>query len=190
MPAIPELTAPLSDGHVGLRAAAEKDIPEILIAHQDDPQLHLRLGFERPPSGAQLGTLAENADAEREAGRHVSFTILVEQSDTCRGRIAVHHFDWDHLRAELGIWLAPQVRGQGLAPRALRLAAPWLFEECGLARLEMFTETDNEPMLRTARAAGFVNEGVLRSYVRERGTRLDTVVLSLLPTDLERRGRG
>src|SRR6516225_8543725 len=44
MPPIPEFHEPLSDGQVVLRLAAERDIPEILIAYQDDPQLHVRLG--------------------------------------------------------------------------------------------------------------------------------------------------
>ena len=55
MPAIPALAAPLTDGDLMVRASAERDIPEILIAYQDDPTLHVRLGLERPPSGAQLG---------------------------------------------------------------------------------------------------------------------------------------
>jgi len=185
MPAIPAPSAPISDGQVSLRLGAERDIPEILIAHQDDPDLALRLGLERPPSGAELGRQAENADADRAAGAGVDLTVLEAGSDVCRGRVTAHHFDWDDLRAELGIWLAPQVRGQGLAPRALRLAGRWLFSACGIARLELLTEIDNAPLLHAADAAGFVHEGVLRAYLRERGARLDVAVLSLLATDLE-----
>ena len=72
MPAIPELAEPLEDGSVALRLAAERDIPEILLAYQDDPQLHERLGQRRPPSGAELGRVAEEADSERRAGRTVA----------------------------------------------------------------------------------------------------------------------
>jgi RimJ/RimL family protein N-acetyltransferase len=185
MPAIPELTEPLSDGRVSLRFAAERDIPEILIAYQDDRQLHIRLGEERPPSGAQLGSRAERAAAERAAGTTVRLTILEPGSDDCRGQIAVHHIDWNHLRAELGMWVAPQLRNRGFARGALRLAASWLFDSCGLERIAVLTEPDNEPMLRAARAAGFLDEGVLRAYTRERGRSVDSAVLSLLPTDLQ-----
>ena len=52
MPAFPDLVAPLTDGQVSLRFASEWDIPDILIAFQDDPQLHVSLGMGRPPSGA------------------------------------------------------------------------------------------------------------------------------------------
>jgi RimJ/RimL family protein N-acetyltransferase len=54
-----------------------------------------------------------------------------------------------------------------------------------LMRLELFTEPDNEPMVRAAKNAGFVEEGVLRAYLRERGERVDVTVMSLISSDLE-----
>ena len=186
MPAFPELTEPLASERVVLRDAAERDIPEALIAYQDDPELSARLGRERPPSAAELGQAAEREAAERAAGTSAEFTILVPGSEVCRGQLNVHHVDWQNARGELGIWLSPQWRGMGLASDALRLAGAWFLRECGLERLELLTEPDNEAMLRAARAAGFVHEGVLRAYLLERGQRIDTAILSLLPEDLER----
>ena len=189
MPAISAPTEPLSDGHVVLRLSAERDIPEILIAYQDDPQLHLRLGAESPPSGAELGRREERAPGERAAGTHLMLTILEPGSDDCRGQINVHHIDWGHGRAELGIWLVPQARGRGLGSRALALVSAWLLATSGLARLQVLTEPDNEPMIRAAAAAGFVAEGVLRGYLLERGERVSAMMMSLLPSDLQAAGR-
>ena len=186
MPLIPDLDRPLTDGEVTVRLYTERDIPEVLIAYQDDPELHARLGLARPPSGAQLGTQSEAAEGERAAGTRVRFAIVETGSDTCCGRITADQFDWDHGRAQLGIWLAPQVRGRGWARRALRLVASWLFDACGLERVELFVSPDNASMLGAAGAAGFTREGVLRRYVRYRRDRLDMVVLSLLRDDLSR----
>jgi RimJ/RimL family protein N-acetyltransferase len=183
--AIATLTQPLSDGEVALRFSAERDIPEILIAYQDDRHMHERLGEQRPPSGAELGRRSEQAEVERGDGRHAELTITPAGRDECVGQIRVHHIDWDNARAELGLWLAPQVRGRGWAARALRLAAGWLFRECALERLQLLTEPGNEQMRRAARAAGFVEEGVLRGYTLEPAGRVDCVMLSLLPADLE-----
>jgi len=185
MPAIPELPQPLSDGTVHLRFASERDIPEVLIAYQDDPELHVRLGEVRPPSGAQLGRRSERAEADRAGGIRATLTVLEPGSDRCRGQLTVQNVDWDHLRAALGLWLAPQVRGRGYAPRALRIGADWLFASCGLERLQLLTDPDNEAMLAAARSAGFVFEGILREYGPERGRRVDLAILSLLPRDLE-----
>lgn len=185
MHAFPTLAQPLRSERVLLRYEAERDIPEVLIAHQDDPQLYVRLGLLRPPSGAELGRRIEAGPDRRAAGDGVRFTIVEPGSDECAGQIDVHKVHWDDLRAEAGIWVAPGYRGRGLAPAALRLAGRWLFEVCGMERLELLTELDNAPMLAAAKSAGLTHEGVLRSYVNEHGHRLDLNILSLLPSDLD-----
>ncbi len=184
MSSFPHLADPLTDGAIALRDYLERDIPEILIAYQDDPRLHLSTGEDRPPSGAQLGSRAEREAAARAAGEHATLTVLEPGSDTCRGQIRVENVDWDHRRAELTIWLAPQVRGRGVGRRALRLAGAWLLGTCRLARLEMLAEPDDQPALHSARAAGFVREGILREYHRKRGKGVDLVIMSLIPADL------
>jgi RimJ/RimL family protein N-acetyltransferase len=155
MPSFPELDQPLGDGVIELRPAREWDIPDILIAHQDDPELYRRLGLDRPPSGAELGRRAEAEPAQRAAGTELRLTILEVGQETCRGQIDVHHVDWNERSAELGIWLAPQVRGRLWASRALRLSAGWLLGPCALERLILLTDPDNQPMIRAAQGAGF-----------------------------------
>lgn len=184
MPAFPDLTDALSSATVALRLAAERDIPEVLIAHQDDPELHRSLGLVRPPSGAELGRRVEGGPGDRAAGTALWLTIVPAGGDECIGQIDVHDVDWDHSRAELGIWTAPAQRGRGVAADALRLVGRWLLSECGLARVQLVTEPDNVAMVATARRAGFLEEGVLRGYVRERGQRVDVTMLSLVAADL------
>jgi RimJ/RimL family protein N-acetyltransferase len=185
MPRIPAPPEPLVDERVIVRLSAERDIPEILIAYQDDASLHEQLGEQRPPSGAELGRREDRAAAERAAGTRLTLTITRPGSDVCRGQVYVRDVDWDNDRAELAIWLAPQARGGGMAAPALRMVAGWLLANTELARLQVTTTADNEPMIRAARAAGFADEGVLRAYMRVGGRRADAAILSLLPEDLE-----
>jgi [ribosomal protein S5]-alanine N-acetyltransferase len=184
MPGFPYLHEPLRDDLVAVRDYAERDIPEILIAYQDDPELPFWLGEERPPSGAELGRLFERQSAVRAAGVGVSLTILQQTSDVCAGGVNVHHVEWEAGHAEIGIWLVPQARNRGLARGALRLVGRWLLRDCGLERVHVMTQPQNEPMIRAARGAGFTREGVLRSYERQRGRRVDLVMLSLIASDL------
>jgi RimJ/RimL family protein N-acetyltransferase len=180
----PQLADTLNDGAVVLRDYEERDIPEILIAYQDDPRLHVLTGEDRPPSGAELGGRAEREAAARAGGERATLTVLEPGEDTCRGQIRAENVDWDHRRAELTIWLAPQVRGRGLGRATLRLAGEWLLRTCGLARLEILADPDNQAVIRAALAAGFVREGVLREYQRKRGRGVDMVIMSLIGADL------
>lgn len=185
MPSFPDLSEPLRGPVASLRLAADRDIPEVLIAHQDDPHLHLRLGLDRPPSGAELGRRVEAGPADRVAGAAVWLTITAPGADECCGQVDVHEVDWDHLRAELGVWVAPGHRRRGMAAEALRLTGPWLLETCGLVRVQVTAQPENTPMRRTARRAGMHEEGTLRGYLREPGGRVDVVVMSLVVADLE-----
>ena len=185
MARLPPLTEPLCDTRACLRDAAERDIPEILIAHEDDRSLHLRLFRDRPPSGAELGRLAESAYADRVAGSRATLTLVVPGNDVCVGQLQVHDLDWEHARGELSIWVAPGSRRRGLATAALGLAGDWLLEDCRLARVQILVELDNQAMLTAAARAGFRDEGVLRAHLRRRSGRCDVRVLSLLPADRE-----
>ena len=168
-----------------LRLAAERDIPEILIAHQDDPQLFAQLRMQRPPSGAELGRRTELADTERSLGARLWLTILAPGSDVCRGQIDVHDAELHYGRADLDLWVAPEHRHRGLGSAALALAGRWLIGEADLARVQLFIEPGNGAMLATAAKAGFVREGLLRGYWRERGGRRDAEAWSLVTPDLQ-----
>ena len=184
MPSIPDLTDRLSDGVVSVRLAAERDIPEVLIAHQEDPDLARALGLERPPSGAQLGRAIEDAPALRSAGVAVTLSILEPGIDDCRGQIRAERFDWEHAHADLSLWVAADARGRGLGGRALALAAGWLLDVCGLVRVQCLTPPENERAVKTALAAGFTREGVLRANARgPGGVRADQTILSRVASD-------
>jgi RimJ/RimL family protein N-acetyltransferase len=197
MPSFPDLHVPLSDGSLTLRPFAERDIPEILIAYQDDPTLHVMMGNPKPPTGAELGRRAERSEEDRLAGRALSLTINEGDDDTCIGQIDAHRVDWEDGRVELAVWISPARRGDGLAPRALGLVGPWLLGEADLERLELVTRSDNQALIRAGQKAGFQLEGVLRGYYRafkglppgphmRDGGRVDMAVLSLVRADLQR----
>jgi ribosomal-protein-alanine N-acetyltransferase len=83
----------------------------------------------------------------------------------------------------IGYWVSPQSRGRGVATRALVLLSRWALRQ-GVARLELTTHPENVASQRVAEKAGFVREGVLRSHIRFREGRRDSVLYSLLPSDI------
>jgi RimJ/RimL family protein N-acetyltransferase len=119
---------------VALRSISTWDIPEILIAHQDDRELAAALGLARPPSAAQLGAEVETAAVDWAAGT-LKLTVLVPGSDDCRGRLVIDELDAAAGTARAVIWIAPSWRGRGLARAAVALAGDWLARDSGIERL-------------------------------------------------------
>ncbi|MGH2915221.1 MAG: GNAT family N-acetyltransferase [Solirubrobacteraceae bacterium] len=181
MASFPTLQRPLRGDVAALRHIAERDIPEILIAHQDDASLAAALGQRRPPSGAELGRGIEQDPADRRSGTGAQLTVVAVGGDECCGQVRVRGADD---RAELEIWVAPGMRRRGLGSDALRLAVAWLLGDCGLQRVALSCEPDNLAVLSAARAAGFVHEGALPGGQPGPAGPDDMSVLSLLASDL------
>jgi RimJ/RimL family protein N-acetyltransferase len=94
---------------------------------------------------------------------------------------------WDidvHQRtAHVGLGLLPEARGHGYGTDAIRVLCDYGFRLRGLARIGCETLATNAGMLAAARAAGFVQEGVLRSNALVDGQRVDEVLLGLLASE-------
>ncbi len=135
MPAIPQPPERLGDDLIELREIAEWDIPDTLIAFEDDRELHRRIGWAKPPTGAQLGSEVERELEARLAGKVVTFTIVERGGRDWRGRVTLYGFDWEDASASMQIFLAPRARGRGYEQRAVGLAARWLFENVAVDRL-------------------------------------------------------
>lgn len=74
--------------------------------------------------------------------------------------------DPDHRHAGLDIFLAPEYQDRRLGSAALRLAAGWLFEQCGHHRLTIDPAAENARAIRAYAAVGFRPVGTMRRYER------------------------
>jgi RimJ/RimL family protein N-acetyltransferase len=126
---------------------------------------------------AYLATVAEN----REAQKRFALAVTEVASGRLVGSIDVRLGDV----GSIGCWTAAEARGRGVATRALRLLSRWAVTEGGVERLELATHPENRASQRVAEKAGFAKEGVLRSHTRFREGRRDSVLYSLLPSDLD-----
>jgi RimJ/RimL family protein N-acetyltransferase len=108
----------------------------------------------------------------------------IERIEGAGGRLYSEEGAGPSRRATVGYWLLPEVRGRGLATRAVRLISQWALINLEVARLGLLTEEANVRSQRVAELAGFHREGVLRSWTEINGRRVDYVSYSLLPADL------
>jgi ribosomal-protein-alanine N-acetyltransferase len=174
--ALPFPDPPLADSVVNLRLPEERDLGQIERGLRDEDVVSAFGVVDL--TAEQVLELNRRRWAQGEAA---TFAIC-DAADSCVGHVFVNL--GPSRRATVGYWLLPEVRGRGLATRAVRLISQWALINLELARLGLLSEESNVRSQRVAELAGFHREGVLRSWTEIDGRRVDYVSFSLLPADL------
>jgi RimJ/RimL family protein N-acetyltransferase len=169
---------PLTDGVVALRAFRRGDVDPMVRACTDPAIVRYCGGIPQPYGPEQARAWLATHPHVRRAGTEIPLCIADAASGELLGATGLHKVEWDHHRAETGYWVATWARGRGVASRALSLVAAWALGELGFGRVHLYTETDNLASQAVARAAGFEQEGCLRSFLEIRGERRDVYVFS------------
>jgi RimJ/RimL family protein N-acetyltransferase len=111
-------------------------------------------------------------------------TWAVRRDGTLAGMVGLHRLG--NGGGELGYWMAPAFRGQGLLTEASRAVIDWGFSAggLGLERIEWRAVVGNIGSARAARTLGFRYEGLLRrALAGGTGTRDDAWIAGLLRDD-------
>ena len=168
----------LRDADLLLRAPTRADVRAIAAACGDPELSRFIPGFPSPYTEAD----ARGWVASRNHHDSASKTLLVVDAETDQlyGAIEIRLGE----TASIGYWVAAEARGRGIATRALILLSRWALSVGGVERLELTTHPENVASQCVAEKAGFTREGVLRSHMRFREGRRDSVIYSLLPEDL------
>ena len=124
-------------------------------------------------------------EAERERGEGINLAVVSARDGELLGSISMRIASWADMRGQLGYLVGAHARGRGVAPRAIVLLSRWGFRELGLQRIEVLVHPENEPSQRAVEKAGFVREGLLRSYTLVKTTRFDMWSFSALPGELD-----
>lgn len=176
--ALPEL----SDGRIRLRRWRSADAPAIVTAIADGSVAKWIVGMPWPYSDADARAFLKRARRDWAALTYIHLVITDAPTGRMVGAIGLNlHLDRE--AGEVGYWVVPGDRGQGIAPAAVALLARWAFEDLQLARLELIIHVDNALSQTVAAKAGFSREGVLRSYLLHRGERADYWLFGRLPSD-------
>ena len=113
-----------------------------------------------------------------------SFVVADDEGDSGAGSIGLWLRDIDLGRAAVGYWVVASRRGRGVAATALGRLSRWALLDLGIPRLELAIEPWNVASIRTAERAGYVLEGLLRSWVPMGDQRRDVYLFSQVPGDL------
>lgn len=138
---------------------------------------------------AQYTEAEGRAFIERQWGRQtrgqgLSMAIAEATTDEAKGLVFL---GLSRIRGhcDLGYWVIPEARQRGLGTDAVRLVSRWVLTKTEVHRLVAQVVPDNEPSLALLRRNGFVEEGLLRSWLWIEGETHDVIQFSLLRSDLE-----
>jgi RimJ/RimL family protein N-acetyltransferase len=171
----------LRDRELLLRLPTPTDVPAVADACQDSDLSRFIPGIPSPYTERDARAWIESRQRLDDTA---TFLIVDADSDELYGAVEVRLGE----TGSIGYWVAAAARGRGIATRATRLLATWAVQERGVERLELTTHPDNVASQRVAEKAGFTREGTLRSHTRFAEGRRDSVMFSLLPSDLESGG--
>ena len=181
--AFPPLPAgDLTDGTVGLRVVAADDLDAVHAERVNDEAMHWAFQAETPEH-AESEQIAAHAPLRWLVGPDANLAIVETASGAMAGTISVHRSGPPRV-GRLSYGVLPRFRGRGYTARALRLLAPWAFQQAGFARLELGVKADNIASQKAALAAGFIAEGVLKARLANPdGTFSDEARFALVDPD-------
>ncbi len=166
----------LSDGTVVLDRHSDDDL-EAHLAGEDEEQARRFGWYPRRSTRASVRRAFDGWAADWSSnGPNRTFPLRDAASCALGGGVQVRQRE--EVVAELSYWVFPPFRGRGYATRGLRLACAWAPTELGVERLELYIEPDNEASRAAARAAGFVERGVLRQHERIGASLRDMILYS------------
>lgn len=129
---------------------------------------------------------ARRMHAEFELRRSMPLAIFDAAGAGYLGGAGFHAPEWATPSAEVGYFLLPPARGQGLATEALRLHVHYAFEHLQVNRVWGSCDAANDASAGVMRRAGLREEGVLRAAARDHhGTLRDTRLFALVIDDFD-----
>jgi len=172
----------IAAGWLTLRPFAVTDISWVFEVSQDAAIQH----FVSVPSPYQVDDAAffvEQAAIEGwRSQRRAEFLVADSVSRRRLGRVGLG-LDGTGM-AEIGYWMDPAARRQGVATHSVLALCQWAFRDLGVEIITWRTEAGNLASRRVAEKAGFLIEATLRKRLIHRGQRVDIWVGSLLSGEL------
>lgn len=167
-----------------LRRYRGEDAPDVALACRDELTQRW-LPLPNPYTDADaLAWCTEMAPGFRASGEGIEWAGIRRADDRLIGSFGLKRTDWRARSSEIGYWVAPWARGQGLAVEAVGAIARWLLTEQRFERLVLRAATDNRASQRVAEKAGLTREGIARNAGFTNAGRVDLVVFSLVAGEL------
>lgn len=154
MDPLPLPDPPLADDEIVLSPFTEADVDRI-VESCNDPGIARFTFLPVPYERRHAVDFYSRQDERRDRGEALDLAIRDRTDDSVLGAVGLRAFREDRRSVEVGYWVAPDSRGRGVAPRAVRLLAGWALAELPLARVDLPLDHGNAASRRVAEKAGF-----------------------------------
>lgn len=178
---------PLVDADLRLRPPTEADVPVIAaICRDPDIQRFTRVPAPYTEDDARWFVRFSEQGLANGTGIHL---LAVDHEDRVRGAVGLS-VDPVDFSGELGYWIAPASRRQGVAVRGSRLLLRVAFDHLDLGYVGLHAAATNPGSNAVARRLGFTLEGTQRRAMVDgpsgdrTAPRCDANVWGLLPHEL------
>lgn len=149
-----------------------------------DPDINRWTTIPRGQNERQTRDWMQRTTAGLATGTDLALVITMVSSDEPIGTIGLHEIHPFAQRAVCGYVVAADARGRQVAQRSMRLICAFAFDELRLSRVEAAIDPANAASRAAAEAAGFREEGLMRSYMTIDGRRRDLLMYSILPGEI------
>ncbi|MCM3745072.1 GNAT family N-acetyltransferase [Sporosarcina luteola] len=144
--------------------------PAVLQYYGMDPMTEL----------AQAEKLVEHFRNSFLTSHSIRWAMIQKEDNRFAGTIGLNNLSKGMKRAEVGFEIHPDFWRTGMTSEALKSVLDYSFSELGLHRLGAVTFLDNVASINLLKKHGFVQEGILRSYLFQNGQSHDARVFSVL----------
>ncbi len=173
----------LREGRTYLRAFGEHDLPHLSRWWNDSRVTeYLEMGA-RPTRSVDLERFYSSVSKSDDT---VCFAICDSESGALIGTCGLYLISWVARRAQFNILVGePSAWDQGHGGRATRMTVRYGFETLNLNSINLGVNAENIRAVRSYEKAGFVREGLRRSFIFRNGRYYDMAVYSILRNEYD-----
>ena len=166
----------LSDGKYRLRAPEPEDL-DVLFGMENDSSIWVVSGNAVPYSRYQIKKYIQQSQHDFYTDRQIRFMIVREADGVVMGSVDLTDIDPYNGRAEVGIALLSEYRGQGIASAVLSIVSGYAKSVLRLHQLFCLVPADNEKSVNLFASNGFAESGRLRQWLVQEESYSDVLIL-------------
>lgn len=158
-----------------LRALEPGDV-EHLYQWENDPEVWRVSNTLTPWSRHVLEAYIQSAHQDIYTTKQLRLVICNAESGAASGCIDLFDFEPVHSRAGVGILIAPDMRGKGLAGLALQTLCDYAFGVLHLHQLYAGVASDNTASRKLFESGGFAETGTRKEWIRNGNGYTDEII--------------